>query len=84
VSKVNHFILSVLSFLMRLIQPQNLKNQLAKQEGQTWMEYGMIIGGTILIIVLVIALFGDKLMNLFNDIASAIGIRQPSGGSGGW
>lgn len=69
---------------MRLIQPQNLKNRLAKQEGQTWMEYGMIIGGTILVIVLVIALFGDKLMNLFKDIASAIGIRHPSGGSSRW
>lgn len=75
-------------FLMGLLLNgrENLSfTKLRKQEGQTWMEYGMIAGGIILIIVLVIGLFGDKLMGLFNSITDAIGIRDPQGrGSGGW
>lgn len=55
--------------------------RLKKQEGQTWMEYGMIIGGVILVIVFVIMVFGDKLMELFGDVSDSIEIREPSQGS---
>lgn len=58
-----------------------LRKRLKKQEGQTWMEYGMIIGGVILVIILVIGLFGDKLMGLFGDITDSIEINDPSGNS---
>lgn len=75
-------------FLMGLLMKGHERfsvKKLRKQEGQTWMEYGMIAGGIILIIVLVISLFGDKMMGLFTSITNAIGIRNPSGGgNGGW
>jgi Flp pilus assembly pilin Flp len=60
----------------------SFRNLFKKQEGQTWMEYGMIIGGVILVIALVIGLFGDKLMGLFGDITDSIEINDPNGN--GW
>lgn len=76
----------VMTFLTTMGKRFSLRNMGLKakeNKAQTWMEYGMIAGGIILIIVLVIALFGDKLMGLFNDITSSIGIRDPNGSSGG-
>lgn len=78
----------VMSFLMTIKERYSLKNMRLKtkeNKAQTWMEYGMIAGGIILVIVLVIGLFGDKLTGLFEDITSAIGINDPDGGgSGSW
>jgi Flp pilus assembly pilin Flp len=78
----------MMAFLMAVTERLTLENMRKKTKencAQTWMEYGMIAGGIILVIVLVIALFGDKLMGLFNDITHAIGINDPKGGgNGGW
>ncbi|GGK34927.1 hypothetical protein GCM10010965_29830 [Caldalkalibacillus thermarum] len=68
------------SLMVFLVMLGTLNLRLRKQEGQTWMEYGMIIGGAILVIVLVMVLFGDRIMAMFSDINNAIKVRQPNQG----
>ncbi|MFD1362719.1 hypothetical protein [Lentibacillus salinarum] len=81
--KVMSYVLAFLIAVKDNFSLQNIHLKARDNRAQTWMEYGMIIGGIILIIVLVIGLFGDQLMQLFNSITDAIGIKEPSGSSGG-
>lgn len=83
-SKIMSFMMAFLMAVTERLSLENMRKKAKESCAQTWMEYGMIAGGIILVIVLVIALFGDKLMGLFNDITNAIGINNPKGGDGGW
>ncbi|MFD1363102.1 hypothetical protein [Lentibacillus salinarum] len=84
-SKAMSYVAAFLMAIKANFSLQNIRLKARDNRAQTWMEYGMIIGGIILVIVLVIGLFGDQLMGLFEDITSAIGINDPNGGgSGGW
>jgi len=82
-SKITNYALSLLDMIQRFLSFKNMRFKLQANKGQTWMEYGMIIGGIILVIVLVIGFFGDELLGLFKNIRDAIGINEPEGGSGG-
>jgi len=82
-SKAMSYFYSFLMMVKEVFSLENMQMKLKENKAQTWMEYGMIIGGIILVIVLVIGFFGDELLSLFQSIKDSIGIREPEGGTGG-
>jgi pilus assembly protein Flp/PilA len=49
-----------------------LMNWLRDEEGQAMVEYGLIIALIAIVVIVALALLGDKIANLFNDVGETL------------
>lgn len=55
---------------------KRLKNLIMNERGQALSEYGVILGIVLVAVITVLALFGEAIVGVFNDIISSL----PGGG----